>query len=348
VKKIIAVIGARPQFIKHFPIEQASKDKLELITIHTGQHYDKNMSQVFFDQLRMKKPDYMLSLGGGSHGEQTGKMLIEIEKILLEEKPEAVLVYGDTNSTLAGSLAASKLNLKVIHIEAGLRSYNRLMPEEINRILTDQISSLLLVPNDHALQNLEKENVNNNVFIVGDVMKDMVRIAKTRIGEGRNKNLQEPYYYATLHRPYNVDKKERLQYILDSISELANKVIFAAHPRTLKMIEAFELNLNKSKIEIISPQGYFENLIYLSNAKALITDSGGMQKEAYWLQKKCITIRSETEWTETTHDGANILLFNDLTDIKNHIDSPIMNWNEDLYGDGRSAEKIVELIKAHL
>jgi len=346
LKKIIAIVGTRPQFIKHFPFEKAAKNKIDLVTIHTGQHYDNNMSAVFFEELGMNRPDYMLQIGSGSHGEQTGKMMIEIEKICLEEKPDGVLVYGDTNSTLAGAIVASKLHIPVIHVEAGLRSFNKEMPEEVNRVMTDHVADLLLVPSQTAVDNLLKEGLTKGVYIVGDIMKDLVVYVKDN-ALYKKPNIKADYYYATLHRPYNVDEPDRLQFILSQLNSLDKKVIFAAHPRTINRIDSLK-NQNSSfqltNIELIPPQGYLENLGYLMASELLITDSGGMQKEAYWLNKKCITIRSETEWVETINGGANTLIFNNIEDLKNEILQPVLNWDENLYGDGKSSERIIKIL----
>jgi len=346
-KKIIAIIGARPQFIKHYPFELEAKKSLDLVTIHTGQHYDANMSQVFFDQLGMSKPDYLLSLGGGNHGEQTGKMLIEIEKIVLAEKPDAIVVYGDTNSTLAGALVASKLHIKLIHIEAGLRSYNKEMPEEVNRILTDHISDLLLVPSDTSVLCLAKEGITEGVHIVGDIMKDLVQIS-TKRGVLQNRPLDYDYYYATLHRPYNVDDKDRLISILESLKNLSKKVVFAIHPRTRIKIREFNIDFEGSyseNIELIEPQPYFENLNFLHHSVGLITDSGGMQKEAYWLEKPCVTIRKETEWIETLEGACNQLVFEELDLLGSMLGQKSdHHFKPDLYGEGIAAKKIVNEI----
>jgi UDP-GlcNAc3NAcA epimerase len=349
MKKIIAIIGARPQFIKHYPFERVAKQFFNLKTIHTGQHYDQNMSQVFFDELGMQKPDFMLEVGSSSHGVQTGKMMIEIEKIVLEEKPHAIIVYGDTNSTLAGSLIASKLHIPLVHIEAGLRSYNKKMPEEINRIMTDHISDLLLVPSEVAKQNLKKEGIINNVLIVGDIMKDLslMSIAKKWIDESFSKR---NYNYITLHRPYNVDQPERLSLVLQTLNQLDQKCIFSIHPRTRNAMKNNSMDEeNYPNIEFINPQSYFSNLTYLYYANALITDSGGMQKEAYWLQKKCVTIRTETEWVETMENNWNTLLFEDLAFLQNALNQTPKNWNSLLYGSGDTADQITfhisELLK---
>lgn len=342
--KIIAIIGARPQFIKHAPIELYFKDKSDFITIHTGQHYDENMSKVFFDELGMSQPSYLLRLGGGLHGEQTGKMLMEIEKILIKESADYVLVYGDTNSTVSGALAAAKLNIPVIHIEAGLRSYNKEMPEEINRILTDNVSSILICPTDQAVENLKKENIVDNVFKTGDIMCDMIHIAKNndmiqKSGDYLN------YIYATIHRPYNTDDLERLGKVLESLNTLDKKVIFARHPRTEKLMSKFGLLAESyENIQFISPASYFKNLNYMFNAQAIITDSGGMQKEAYVLEKKCITLRSETEWVETLENNWNVLVYEDLDNIQLELDKIPFNHDNALYGNGNSAKEMYKLI----
>lgn len=346
--KIIAIIGARPQFIKHFSFEKACKGKLDLITIHTGQHYDSNMSEIFFDQLNMNKPNYMLNVGSSNHGVQTAKMMIDIEKIIVDEKPNGMVVYGDTNSTLAGALIAAKLNIPIFHIEAGLRSYNKEMPEEINRVLTDHISTCLFTPSQISIQNLKKEGIVNGVYNVGDVMKDLLYFVKNNDLIGANV-IKENYYYVTIHRPYNTNNKQRLSYVLDSLDSLDLIVILAIHPRTSNLMKTFNLKKEYYKnINFIEPQSYFDNLTYLNFTKALITDSGGMQKEAYWLKKKCITIRKETEWTETLENGNNTLLFDDLSSIQDILNSELEFWNENLYGKGYSSDKIVNHIKNNL
>jgi len=345
VKKIIAIIGARPQFIKHFSFEKAAYNKLNLITIHTGQHYDENMSNVFFKQLGMCTPSYILSHGGGSHGEQTGKMLIDVEKIVLSEQPDGIVVYGDTNSTLAGALVAAKLHIPLFHIEAGLRSYNKEMPEEVNRILTDHVSSMLFVTSDVAINNLEKEGIKKNVILVGDIMKDIIKyvVENNKIGEKKYND----YYYTTIHRPYNTDNTKRLVDILSSLNSLRKKVIFSMHPRTRKIIIDNKINLSEfANIITIAPQSYFDNLSYLYHSNGLVTDSGGMQKEAYWLIKKCVTIRTETELVETINLGGNKLFFNDFNEVGIFLESSIECWENSLYGNGKVAEKIIsEIIK---
>ncbi len=343
--KILAIVGARPQFIKHFSFEKACKNKLTLKTIHTGQHYDANMSDVFFNQLGMKEPDFMLQIGSGNHGLQTAKMMIEIEKIVEEDKPDGMVVYGDTNSTLAGALIASKLHIPVFHIEAGLRSFNKEMPEEINRVLTDHVSESLFVPSTIAVDNLQKEGIVNNVFNVGDIMKDLIYYIKEN-DLINDKKIEGNYYYVTIHRPYNTDSKERLEYVLKSLNKLDVKVLMSIHPRTSNLMKTYELEENLyTNIEFISPQSYFDNLSHLYHSCGLITDSGGMQKEAYWLTKKCATIRKETEWIETLSNGSNILLFEDLSNLNLLMKEANLNWDNTLYGNGNTSNKIVEIIK---
>ncbi len=283
--KLLCIVGARPQLIKHYPFELKAKKVANVVTIHTGQHYDQNMSSVFFDELGMDKPDYMLKIGEGGHGERTGNMMIEIERIVIKENPDAVVVYGDTNSTLAGALVASKLGIKLIHIEAGLRSYNKKMPEEINRILTDHILDLLFAPNQNSIENLEKEGLSEGVYLVGDLMKDLIKLSVNR-GVIKKNNTELPYHYVTLHRPYNVDDKGRLEYVLDSLAKLGKRLIFAIHPRTKKRILDFGINLSNFKnIYFIEPQLCFENLSYLLYSDGLITDSGRNAKRSVLAKK---------------------------------------------------------------
>lgn len=344
MKKVIAIVGARPQFIKHFPFELDAREVFNLKTIHTGQHYDTNMSQVFFTELGMNPPDFMLELGGGSHGSQTGKMLIEIEKILLSESPDLVVVYGDTNSTLAGALAASKLHIPIAHIEAGLRSFNKEMPEEINRVLTDHMSDLLFLPSSEATKNLNKEGIFDNVFVVGDIMKDLTYMAIASDWFSQL-DIDQPFLYVTIHRPYNTDDKGRLLEILNWLEKSDKRIVFSIHPRTKNRLKEFNISEREfPNITFINPQSYFDNLGHLNASDGLITDSGGMQKEAYWLNKQCITVRSETEWTETLKDGANKLVFSNLISIDNCLLNKEIEFNSNLYGDGKAVKKIVDKI----
>lgn len=341
-KKILFVIGARPQFIKHAPIELAFSNYFDCITVHTGQHYDDNMSQIFFSELKIKKPTYMLSVGSSNHGTQTGSMMIKIEEIVEKEKPDAILVYGDTNSTLAGALVGAKLHIPVIHIEAGLRSFNKKMPEEINRVLTDHVSSLLFVPSSVAVENLKKEGIYKNVEEVGDVMIDMIKIASNRIKIDKQ---QQRFIYVTIHRPYNTDDNERLKNILHEFNELGEIVKFSIHPRTKNRLK--EIRIKESdfqNIQFLPPVSYFENVKNLLSCEILITDSGGMQKEAYALKKQCITIRTETEWIETLEGNWNTLIFDNLAELKTALKTKPNEtlYKEDLYGDGSAATHILK------
>lgn len=346
MKKIMGIIGARPQFIKHAPVELALKDSFDLKTIHTGQHYDENMSNIFFEQLKMRRPDYIFALGGGSHAEQTGKMLIEIERVLINEKPDAVLVYGDTNSTLAGALAAIKIHIPVIHIEAGLRSYNKTMPEEINRVLTDSVSEFLFVPTNQGVINLEKEGITKNVYQIGDVMFDALKLAENNV---RTKKYDEPFCLVTLHRPYNTDKIERLTSILGHLNRLKYKVVFTIHPRTSQILKNNNVDISSfDNIKFIEPQSYFDLIGLQKQSQLVITDSGGVQKEAYMLKKKCITLRSETEWVETLINNWNILVFDDLNLLNEAVDVLPGTYLENVYGDGTAAKRISEILLNNL
>jgi UDP-GlcNAc3NAcA epimerase len=345
LKKAIAIIGARPQFIKHFPFEKACEGEIDLVTIHTGQHYDTKMSAIFFDQLGMRKPKYILNAGGGNHGAQTGKMMQEIEEIVVAEQPDIVVVYGDTNSTLAGALVASKLHIPIAHIEAGLRSYNRQMPEEINRVLTDHISQWMFCPSELSVDNLRIEGLTKGVYVIGDLMKDLIDFT-LKGNQLVQPDIDSDYYYVTLHRPYNTDEKDRLSQVLHALDSLTKKTIFAIHPRTRIAMERFGLKeADFSNVTFIDPQPYFENLGYIYSSSGLITDSGGMQKEAYWLNKKCATIRTETEWLETLEGGANTLMFEDLSSLCKVMEETAVFFQSDLYGDGQACRKIVEILK---
>lgn len=345
MKKILVIIGARPQFIKHSSFEIAAKNIFNVITLHTGQHYDENMSEIFFKELLISSPKYLLNLGGGNHGFQTGNMMIAIEKIVETEKPDGIVVYGDTNSTLAGALVAAKIGIPLFHIEAGLRSKNKEMPEEINRVLTDHVSNLLFAPSSVSKKNLKREGIYDGVYVVGDIMKDLV-LNIVRENKFYSRKSLTQYYYATIHRPYNTDNSNRLNYILCELNKLSKKVILSLHPRTNNLISKYGLKVKDfTNIEIIPPQAYMENLSYLYNSDGLITDSGGMQKEAYWLEKKCITIRKETEWIETIELGGNTLLFENLENIELELSTYPQKWNKLLYGDGKSSKKIVQIIE---
>lgn len=347
--KIITIVGARPQFIKAAPVSKALRTEHEEIIIHTGQHYDANMSDIFFNELKIPKPDYNLEIGSGFHGMMTGRMLEKLEEIYLKEKPDFVLVYGDTNSTLAGALAASKLLIPVIHIEAGLRSFNKAMPEEQNRILTDHISDLLLVPTEDAIKNLKNEGILKGVYNVGDVMYDAVLMFK-KIAKAKEYLLKElqvnsnEYILTTIHRAENTNDINRLKSMIAALNECGEKIVLPLHPRTKKFINDYGLKFNEN-IKVIDPIGYLEMLMLEENSKMIVTDSGGVQKEAYFMGKPCITMRGETEWVETVECGWNVVVGTDkdkiLYNIKNFKPA---NKQEAIFGDGNASKKILNII----
>ncbi len=356
-KKILSVLGARPQIIKAFPVSRELQNKkITEIIVHTGQHYDYEMSEIFFNEFNLLKSHYNLEVGSGSHAWQTGSMLIKLEKVIQKEQPQLVLVYGDTNSTLSGALVAAKLNIPIGHIESGLRSFDRRMPEEINRILTDQISTLLFCPTKEAVKNLKKEGITKNVFLTGDVMLD-VSLFISKIAESRSKILQklnlqpQSYLLCTIHRPANTDNKQNLTSIVKALSQSPEPIIFPVHPRTEKYLSKWKLVplLQNSKVKILPPLGYFDFLVLEKNAKKILTDSGGVQKEAYFFGVPCITLRENTEWVETLKAGWNILVGAD----EKKIIKAILSFNpskplKKLYGDGRAAKKIVNQIEDFL
>ncbi|KAF5084141.1 UDP-2,3-diacetamido-2,3-dideoxy-D-glucuronate 2-epimerase [anaerobic digester metagenome] len=312
--KIASIVGARPQFIKCAPVCRELRKEHEEILVHTGQHYDHGMSEVFFEELAIPKPDYNLGIGSGTHGYQTGAMLGAIEDVLEKEKPDVVLVYGDTNSTLAGALAAAKLHIPVAHVEAGLRSNDRRMPEEVNRVLTDHASDLLFCPTETAVANLAAEGVTKGVFLVGDVMLDAMNYNRA-IAEERSRVLEEigvepgGYLAVTVHRPSNTDDRENLAAILGALGEAERPVVFPVHPRTRKCLAGYGL-LTKmpENVRLIEPLGYLDMLRLIGHAEKILTDSGGIQKEAYMLGVPCITLRENTEWVETVEAGWNVLV----------------------------------------
>lgn len=355
MKKILTVIGARPQFIKCAPVSRVIRQAFIEVLVHTGQHYDENMSQIFFSELNIPKPDYNLEIGSGNHGKQTGRMLEALEKVMLTEKPDAVIVYGDTNSTLAGVLAASKLLIPVIHIEAGLRSFNMQMPEEQNRIIADKLSTYLFCPTSRALENLCSENISKNVFNVGDVMYDStmqnITIAESKSTIMDKLNLvHKEFILATIHRAENTDSVERLESIFCALHESNESIIMPIHPRTRRFIDSYGIHVS-SNIRLLAPLGYFDMIVLEKNAKKVVTDSGGVQKEAFFLNTPCIVTRDETEWNELIEIGANILVGSDKDKITAGIqgfDGGKHGNNSNIYGDGHSAEKIFKIVKHNI
>ena len=309
--KIFSIVGARPQFIKLAPLSVALKDIHNEFIVHTGQHYDYAMSEKIFIDLGIRKPDIHLETGPGTQASQTGEMMIKLETCMIEKKPDIIIIFGDTNSTFAGVLAASKLNIPIIHIEAGLRSYNRSMPEEVNRITADHLSKYLFVPTQGAVDILKTEGLGKNTFFTGDIMVDTMKnniniaLAKSNI-ISKLKLENKEYSLLTLHRSYNVDNTDLLEHILNQLGELREPIIFPVHPRTRKMITTtYHLPEN---IYMIEPQGYLDFITLENFSKRIITDSGGIQKEAYILRKPCVTLRTETEWVETVEEKWNLLV----------------------------------------
>jgi UDP-GlcNAc3NAcA epimerase len=350
--KVVSIIGARPQFIKCAPLSRALRKAHQEIIVHTGQHYDPEMSDVFFTELEIPKPDYNLGVGSGSHGKQTGKMLEKIEAVLLKEKPDFVVVYGDTNSTLAGALAAVKLHIPVAHVEAGLRSFDRSMPEEINRIVTDHMSDLLFCPTQCAVDNLLKEGITKGVHLVGDVMMDALNynkpLAESKSGILKQLNLESgEYLVLTVHRPSNTDSRENMQNILSAIGKSGRITVFPVHPRTQKYLREYSLWESLSPaIRGTRPLGYLDMVKLMAHAEKILTDSGGMQKEAYMLGIPCISLRDTTEWVETLEEGWNVLAGTDQETILSYIkqDKVISKNKKQYFGDGCAAEKIVNAL----
>jgi len=384
--KVLSIVGARPQFIKATLISKNFKSmRIKEILLHTGQHYDFNMSEIFFRELNLPEPDYQLCTGSDTHGGQTGKMIVEIEKILFHEKPDVVLVYGDTNTTLAGALASAKLHIPLAHVEAGLRSYDKRMPEEINRVLTDHCANILFCPTETAVINLQKEgfvNVINDgqltdksfnsqliidypsriVVNVGDVMFDVALKAKKCISK-KNESEQilskyflkpKKYILTTIHRADNTDDREKMRNIMEALKQIARsemKIFFSLHPRTKKALnESNLLTLLPKNLILNEPVCYTEMIALESNARLIITDSGGLQKEAYFFKIPCITARDETEWTELVNIGWNKVVGTKKTSIVSAVlaslseDSEQKDWME-FYGDGKASDRIVEVLR---
>ena len=360
--RILTVIGARPQFIKAAAVSRAihGEPLLEEIHIHTGQHFDSNMSQVFFDELQIPTSQHNLGIGGGTHGMNTGRMIEAIERLLLEDKPDWVLLYGDTDSTLAGALAAVKLNIPVAHVEAGLRSFNRFMPEEINRVLTDHTANLLFAPTNKAVENLRQEGISEEkIHLVGDVMYDVALFygpmaeKQSRILDHLNLENNQ-YILATVHRAENTDNTDKLAQIMESLSLIAKDqtVVLPLHPRTKKKLGAFKRPVVahwSSLIRLIDPVGYLDMVMLERKAAVIVTDSGGVQKEAFFHQVPCVTLRTETEWVELLELGWNRL----APPLESDIALAIMNaigtkgTLKNPYGNGDAAQKIVEVLKVN-
>ena len=349
--KIASIIGTRPNFIKAALVSSEVRKEFKEVLIHTGQHYDYEMDKIFFDELNIPTPDYHLGVGSGSHSYQTGEMLKRIEEVLIKEEPDIVLVYGDTNSTLAGALAAVKLHIKVGHVEAGLRSFDRRMPEEINRILTDHCSDLLFCPTKTAVENLKREGITRGVYLTGDVMVDTLK-ENINIAEKKSKVLKKldlqrkSYYLATVHRAENTDNFNRLKNIVDAFCKIEN-LVFPCHPRTERSLKKFGLwDMLQSTVNIIKPVGYLDMLVLEKNAYKILTDSGGVQKEAYILKVPCVTLRENTEWVETVEDGWNVLIGADREMIIKMIKEFNPNGEQrNVFGDGKASKNIAEIIK---
>jgi UDP-N-acetylglucosamine 2-epimerase len=355
--KFISIVGARPQFIKAACVGAALKNVgHQEILVHTGQHYDDNMSKVFFEELNLKKPDVDLKVGSGPHGWQTARMLMGVEEVLLKHKPDRVLVYGDTNSTLAGSLAAVKLQIPLAHIEAGLRSYNPQMPEEHNRKVSDHLADLLFCPTPKAVQNLSAEGINHGIYLVGDVMYDSV-LQNIQQAENKSRILEKlclnkkSYALATVHRAENTDNQDRLASIFKAFEQIAAdgiQVVIPLHPRTRNKIEA--LRISVSGPVLIEPVPYLDMLLLEQNARIILTDSGGIQKEAYFFNVPCVTLREETEWLELVEKGYNMLAGSNSETIYNSCQLLIeksFDFQADLYGGGQAAKKIINIIKSN-
>ncbi len=310
--KIAQIVGARPQFVKLAPLSRELRKQHREIIIHSGQHYDLQMNEVFFRDMEIPQPDYNLSIGSGTQGKQTAEILSAIEQVLLNEKPDRIVVYGDTNTTLAGALAAVKLGIKTVHVEACLRSFNRIMPEEINRIVADHVCDLLLAPTAKAMENAKNEGLLKKTHLVGDIMVDSLRFGLAKAEKDsrvlRRLGLEDTEYcLLTLHRPYNVDEPQQLHRILEGLNHLRRLIIFPVHPRTRNILHNSNIT-SYGNIRFIEPQAYLDFLSLMQHAQVILSDSGGIQKEAYILKKPCVTLRYETEWVETVASGWNLLL----------------------------------------
>lgn len=349
MKKIVTIIGARPQFIKMALVSKALKDRsVKEVIIHTGQHYSKNMSGIFFRELKIRKPDYDLGVGSGSHAAQLARMLIGIEGVLKKERPDIVMIYGDTNSTLAGALAAAKLNIRIAHVEAGLRSNNFDIPEEVNRVMVDSVSSIFLCPTRDGVDNLKKEGKVRGVYLVGDVMYDSVKKCMDKIKSSR---YESRYALCTIHRAENTDDARSLKNIFKALGKIRENIIMPLHPRTAKYIKKYRVTIAPN-IKVIDPVCYSEMLSLEKGASVIITDSGGVQKESLILGIPCVTLRNETEWVETVKSGVNRIVGTDPRKIVSAVSAMRRSKKrvspERFYGDGRAHERIADIIKKEL
>jgi UDP-GlcNAc3NAcA epimerase len=353
--KVVTIVGARPQFVKCAVVSPHLRKFAAEVLVHTGQHYDSNLSGIFFHELRIPMPHYNLGVGSGLAGCQTGKMLHLSEEVLLKEKPDCVLLYGDTNSTLAGALAASKLGIPIVHIEAGLRSFNRRMPEEINRIITDHVSSILFCPTETAVKNLGREGITRGVYLVGDVMYDAL-LAHAEFAARSSSVLQrlnlhpKRYLLVTVHRTENTTQIKNLECIVDALIELVRSgetVVFPAHPRTRERLERIGTDEELSNLRIVDPVSYLDMLVLEKNAKIILTDSGGVQKEAYWFSIPCVTIRKETEWVETVESGWNVLARANRRSITSAVKTYEVKTKAcpQHAEDGHAAERLVKILE---
>jgi UDP-N-acetylglucosamine 2-epimerase (non-hydrolysing) len=352
--KIASVVGVRPQFVKASVVSKELRKDNEECLIHTGQHYDYEMNKVFFEELGIPEPNYYLGVGSGSHGQQTGEMLRKLEEVFIIEKPDLVLTYGDTNSTLAGALAASKLGIKNAHVESGLRSFDRSMPEEINRILTDHCSNILFCPTQNAVNNLGEEGITENVYLTGDVMVDSLLLnkeiaeVKSSILKGLNLKNRD-YLVATIHRASNTDNIENLRNIIEAFQELNENIIFPVHPRTEKLLKTYGLyDSLRSSVTLTKPLGFLDFIKLMNHAKMILTDSGGVQKEAYILKVPCVTLRENTEWIETIEDGWNVLVGSNKYKIVEAVNEfmPSTQEYQNRFGDGSASNRIAATINA--
>ena len=355
--KVVTIVGARPQFVKAAALSRAFQEigGIEEVIVHTGQHFDKNMSDVFFEEMQIPHPQYNLAINSLSHGAMTGRMIEKIEAVLVEEKPDFLLVYGDTNSTLAGALAAVKIQVPIAHVEAGLRSFNMEMPEEINRILTDRISNILFCPTDTAIENLAKEgyeNIDVEVVKSGDVMEDAAlyyeKLSREKATVLQTYNLAaSSYYLCTLHRAENTKSPKRMAEIIQGLNSIAenHKVVLPVHPRTKELLLRHNLNAN---ILILEPVGYFDMIALIKNARLVVTDSGGLQKEAYFFNKFCVTARDQTEWVELVSNGYNKIVGSSsakMIEAVNYFEVKTFQMETELYGGGKAAHFMAEYLK---